>query len=240
MMQAAIVEDNKQMGEMIRDALIRTFEQKQAPVAFDVFSEGSAFLSMFEQHYHYDFIFLDIEMPKLDGFEVCRRVRARKPDALVVFISSREELVFQSFEVQPFRFIRKSHLQESLNSLTDALLAEISHRQSRLIQVTEPVSGDIYSFDVNQILYIEAQRKLCRIVCQDHDTLVHCKFMELQELLKEEAFLQIHRSFLVNCKYIFHIGKTNVILTNREEVPLSRNRADEIRSAYLAYLSGNL
>lgn len=114
MIQAAIVEDEKEARVYLRNNLVRAFAERNRNLAVDLFADGQEFFSMFEKHYHYDVLFLDIEMSGLSGFEICRRVREIKPDMLVVFISGREELVFQSFEVQPFRFIRKGSFSSSV------------------------------------------------------------------------------------------------------------------------------
>ncbi len=111
MFQAAIVEDEEVFLKRTRELLANTFKEKNVDVAFDFFMSGEELLPMIEQHFHYDIIFLDIEMPGMDGISVCRRIKEIAPDALVVFISNKESLVFQTFEVQPFRFIRKSELK---------------------------------------------------------------------------------------------------------------------------------
>ena len=75
MYQAAIVEDEPNILNHIKESLIDSFTKRQVPVAFDTFLSGTKFLRMFEEHYHYDVIFLDIEMPEIDGIEVCRRIQ---------------------------------------------------------------------------------------------------------------------------------------------------------------------
>ena len=126
MYQAAIVEDEEIFLNSTKFLLAETFAAKNASVAFDFFLSGDEFLPMIEQHFHYDCIFLDIEMPGIDGLSLCRRIREVSPDALVVFISNKESLVFQTFEVQPFRFIRKSELKEMAAPLVGSILAEWS------------------------------------------------------------------------------------------------------------------
>ena len=235
--QAAIVEDEKEARVYLRDNLVRAFAERNRNLAVDLFADGQEFFSMFEKHYHYDVLFLDIEMSGLSGFEICRRVREIKPDMLVVFISGREELVFQSFEVQPFRFIRKGSFSQQCSALADAVIEELERRAEKIISVTEPLSHDIYSFDIRKISYIEASNKDCLINTTAGETRIKCKFSQLEELLRNEPFLKVHRSYLVNCSYIFYIGKTSLSLTTGVEIPLSRGRAEEIKAAYMRYIA---
>lgn len=240
MIQAAIVEDSPEAITYIRDVLSAECERQNLNMGFDLFSGGEAFLSMIDQHYHFDVLFLDIEMPGIDGFETCRRVRAIDPDALVVFISSREELVFQSFEVQPFRFIRKGILPEQAESLVSALADALSKRNQRIIHITEPLSKDIYAFNVRQIKYVEAQRKECVIACTDGDVTVKAKLMDVEAMLRTEPFIKVHRSYLVNCRYVFHIGKNSLLLTTRDEIPISRGKSEAIKAEYMRLIARGL
>lgn len=237
MIQAAIVEDEEEARIYLRDKLVHAFALQGVNMAVDLFSDGEEFFRMFEKHYHYDVLFLDIEMPGLSGFDVCRKVREEKPDMLVVFISGREELVFQSFEVQPFRFIRKGSFTDQVASLSMSILKELERRKEKILSVTEPISHDIYSFDIRMIVYIEASNKDCLIHCTNGVTKVKCRFTDLESSLQGDAFLKIHRSYLVNCSYIFYIGKSSLTLTTKEELPISRGRVDDIKKAYLQFLS---
>jgi DNA-binding LytR/AlgR family response regulator len=235
MYQAAIVEDETQIRNYIKNTLIKSFENQQVHITFDSFSSGEKFLSMFDQHYHFDLIFLDIEMPGMDGISICRRIREVAPDTLVVFISNKEELVFQTFEVQPFRFIRKSEYDKQLPFLVQAIIGQLNAQNSQMIRIHEPSSGDIFSFDVKKVLYVEAQRKNCRIVTTTNELIIQCKLMELEEKLSEFFFIKPHRSYLVNCQYIFYVGKNSLQLTNKEEIPISRGKVEEIKQLFLDY-----
>ena len=235
MYQAAIVEDEDQIRSYLKETLYETFESQNIHVAFDTFASGDKFLSMFTQHYHFDIIFLDIEMPGMDGISVCKKIREIAPNALVIFISNKEDLVFQTFEVQPFRFIRKSEYIKQLPTLVNGIISKLNALNTCMICIPEVSSGDLFSFDVQQVLYVEAQRKNCRIVTTAGDLIIHCKLMDIEKKLVDFPFLKPHRSYFVNCQYIFYIGKNSLQLTNKEEIPISRSKVSEIKQAFLNY-----
>ncbi|MBP3263020.1 LytR/AlgR family response regulator transcription factor [Pseudobutyrivibrio sp.] len=235
MYQAAIVDDELDILNSTKALLADEFAKCNTAVAFDFFTASEDFLSMFESHFNYDIIFLDIEMPNIDGISVCRKIRQLSKDALVIFISNKEELVFQTFEVQPFRFIRKSELKELCPSLVDSIINELKRRSPQTFTIIENNGGDVLSFDARNIIYVEAQRKECKIVTTNGDSTVKMKLMDLDEKLENFHFVKIHRSFLVNMDYIFRITKNSIILTSGEELPISRGSSDTLKQLFINY-----
>ena len=235
MYQAAIVEDEAVILEHLKNTLIQEFDKKGTTVAFDAFTSGSRFLEMYEAHYHYDVIFLDIEMPEINGIDVCKKIREFSSDSVVVFISNKEELVFQTFEVQPFRFIRKEAFENTVASLVDSIIYKWQQNKGRLLHLREKGSNDLYSFSISLILYIVAQRKDCLIVTTEGTCVFRCKLRELEEKLADYHFIKIHRSYLVNYMNIFHIGKSFVQLTNGTRLPISRGKTEEVKQLFLKY-----
>lgn len=164
MYQIAVCDDEKEVARYLGKNLTKGFAENGIAAAVDFFEDGQSFLQMFEKHYHYDVVFLDIDMPGIDGIEVCRRIRNISSGCICIFISNKEELVFHTFEVQPFRFVRKTDFHIQCLPLVKAVSQELRRREQREIQIVESGSGDIFSFEIGQIMYVEAQRKKVKIV----------------------------------------------------------------------------
>lgn len=69
----------------------------------------------------YDICFLDIDLKNEDGITLAKKLKTYNSQLIIIFISQREDLVFQTFSVQPFQFIRKKHYQEVFNQLNYSL-----------------------------------------------------------------------------------------------------------------------
>ena len=231
--RAAVCEDSARTLEVIHEQLSKEFLRQNFKIEFDCYTEPEVLLETCRTGTAYHILFLDIDMPGINGIELCRRIQCGSPNVLTVFISGKDKMVFQTFQVRPFRFIRKSHFTEELPALVNDIIHEMRMQEGTSISIEELHSGNLYSLNTNQILYIEALVKDCRIVLTSQEIQIHYKLKDFEALLKQYGFLRPHRSFLVNYRYIFSIQKTSLILDNGQHIPLSRNRVDTVKEEFI-------
>lgn len=233
MYQGVLFEDDIEAGEYLCERITQQFSLRNEIIQLILCDHGTTFLQTADEHISYDVFFLDIEMPGLDGIALAKRLREIYPNTPMVFVSSHESLVFNTFEVEPFRFIRKGQFEVSLAPLVSDLLIKLKKNGQRTIYLTEPGTGDIYSFYMSDLHYIEAQRKDCRLRTRDRDVYLRCQISVLEKQLEKWSFIKCHRSYLVNWRCIFLIGKNTIRLTNGEEIPLSRAHSNAVRLAFM-------
>lgn len=230
---AAICEDEEKILAYLLRKLGQAFEHFGLDFSFDGYASGMELLKELSTGKTFDLLFLDIEMPRLNGIELCRRIRAINPDVLVIFISNKEELVFQTFEVRPFRFVRKSHFKEELPQLILDIKHELEKQIGHTITIREQNSTNVYSLNVNQILYAEVIGKYCNIVTTTKALTVKYTITDLEDLLADYGFLRPHRSYLVNYRYIYQINSHEVVLDDQSSIPLSKQRVEKIKTQFL-------
>ena len=230
---AAVCEDSPRTLNVIHEQLLKAFHDQYFEIDFDCYTEPETLLEACRSGNTYHILFLDIDMPGINGIELCRRIKSVNSDVLTIFISGKEKMVFQTFQVRPFRFIRKSHFTLELPALVNDIIHEMKMQEGTSLSIEELYSGNIYSLNTNQIIYIEALVKDCRIVLSNQDIQIHYKLKDFEVLLKQYGFLRPHRSFLVNYKYIFSIQKTGLILDNGQRIPLSRNRMETVKEEFI-------
>ena len=231
----AVCDDEPVHARRIREAVETEFRSRGYPINVDTYTSPLSLQKRLEQGLCYDVLFLDIDMPDLDGIALCRRVRELKGDTLVVFISNCEAMVFQVFEVAPFRFIRKSRLQEELGKVTRDLLVDLDRRAACYLRLEDEREGTLYSVNVRHLMYVEALRKQCGLHSVGETVELTCQFGTLCRFLEPFDFILIHRSYTVNPLYIYRINSDSVTLDNREVLPMSRSRKAAVQEAFFAW-----
>lgn len=97
------------MGLLLRDAVYKMIESHGEQAVIEDFSDGQTCLSQLGSR-KFNILFLDIEMPGVDGFSMAGKMQKSYPNIVLIFVSSHESLVFQSYEYDTFWFMRKSAL----------------------------------------------------------------------------------------------------------------------------------
>jgi DNA-binding LytR/AlgR family response regulator len=234
----ALCEDNQSSLRYIEKQLTSLFELHGFPVSLDTYGSGVSLLAKLEKgERSYNAVFVDIEMPAMNGIDLCRKLRELSKDVYIIFVSNREEFVFKTFEVKPFRFIRKNHWSEDAPPMVNDLINELRQNEELLVPVAELHSDVIHSLDVGHIIYIEVFSRYCHIVSETKKEFdIQYKLKDMYELLKDYGFLQPHRSFIVNYRYIYRIEKDSVLLTNKKELPLSRSFREQFRNEFFSLM----
>ena len=187
-----------------------------------------------------DLIFLDIQMPKINGFEMLELV---ENPPLVIFTTAFEEYAIKAFEAQaidyllkPFskeRFekaIQKVLLQDKINSIknTEAVIASASNNPIQQNRVVVKDGSKIKIIPVNQIQYVEAADDYVKIVTEAGSFLKKKTMGYFEQTMQQYNFVRIHRSYIINSQLITRIDvheKDNhiVLLSNGIQLPVSKS-----------------
>lgn len=121
-------------------------------------------------------------------------------------------------------------------ALTDGIQKALARRKGIMLTIQEEHSNAVYSININEILYIEVVGKYCEITTVSQALTIRYKLSDLAGQLAEYGFLQPHRSYLVNYRYIFSIENTELILDDQTRIPLSRKRAKETKEQFMDFM----
>ncbi|WP_338844561.1 LytTR family DNA-binding domain-containing protein [Massilia sp. W12] len=194
-----------------------------------------------------DLVLLDIQMPKLNGFEVLELAAGRAPAPHYIFVSAFDQYALKAFEVHALDYLLKpvsperlahalNHARQSLGR-AQALAPLVQHAQLQhgpLTRILIRDGGKVHVAPLEQIRYIEAQDDYVQIHCAGRSFLKNQRLSELEALLDPARFLRIHRSYILNLDYLARIeplskDSQQALLTSGDKLPISRSGYQKLK-----------
>lgn len=183
----------------------------------------------------YDLAFLDIDMGPLNGVDLAHRLHELRPDMLLIFVTNYVEYSLQGYEVQAFRYLLKSELEEKLPGYYQKALEELQHSAD---EMTFNANGEQLRIKYQDILYMESRQRVMRLFTLT-DTrsrgYFYASMEDTEKQLAPAGFLRVQRSYLVNMAHIQKLNYDKVILTDGTELPVSQKMYASIKAKYLRW-----
>ena len=234
MLKIAILDDDK-TALMISTSAVEAFlKEKNAEYRLFSFSNPLNFLASAKEE-KFDLSFLDIDMPEMNGLSVANELATISKYGQIIFLSQREDLVFECLKFHPFGFIRKSKLIDDFSLMMNQFFQTIANNESNETKIDFFDKTKTYSFKIKDIVYIEGDRNYQKVVLKDKSSQnIRVPLGTLEEKLREYGFLRIHKGYLLNYLYIRSIENEEVYLTTGTSLPMAKKRKEEIMKQYLA------
>ena len=202
-----------------------------AEIQVTAFTSGVECMEYFEKRNVVDILFLDIDMPDVNGIEVARKIREWNERQLIVFLTLHADYVFDTFEVQPFRFIRKTRMHMELFLALKAAIPILEHRKERYLELkTEDGREQI---NVHDIVYVELLQRHMHYFLKDGREIVENKTIKklLQELSYDDHFVLLDSGLLLNIEYEKAYTMQSVTLMSGITLSVARTRAKDVKRA---------
>lgn len=233
MLKIAVCDDDIVITAKIETLLENILKRNLIEVdTIDVFNSSRNFLNYVKKNNEYDLIYLDIEMPEVDGIKLAEKIREENRDVLFIYISSYENYFVDMIKVTPFRFIRKPIDDRQFTEDLNAACKEIMERAAYFEYTYNKVT---YRVLIKDIIYFESFGRNIHIITTKEIRRYVGKLNQVEKQLKllKSQFLRIHQSFLVNRNLIVEINFDNLIMSNGESLRISYDRRKQIRRSYL-------
>lgn len=216
------------------DMLLRSIANKNfIEIDNEVFWNGENLVKAVEKGERFDIIYLDIEMDKEDGISAAKKIRKYDNNVFIIYVTSHENHMQESFSVRPFQFLVKPVSEMQIEICFKAAYEAICKGDFYFRYSYRRLH---YKIPIKEIMYFESSKRKVFIVTEKESYTVYEKLNEIERCLKESklSFLRVHQSYLVNYKYIEAHSYDFVSIKNAKRIPISEDRRKMIGEQYCA------
>lgn len=225
----AICDDNENQIKDIRHLLNEWAEGKSFSIAIDEYISAEGFLFNYEDK-PCDLLLLDIEMGKISGMELARRLRSNEDMLPIVFITGYSDYMNEGYEVEALHYLMKPVDKQKLFAVLDRYMKRHTSENDIIIKCNDRMTH--ISTDI--IIYCEAVGKRTHIYTSDGVIICEEGIGNFSNAL-DSGFVFCHRSYIVNLRYIKSIGKTEITLDNGTSIPISRRLYKEVNESFIQF-----
>jgi two-component system LytT family response regulator len=243
-MKKAIIIDDEPLARSLVKEYLAFYPQIQLVQECNDGFEG---VKAIQQHQP-DIVFLDIQMPKINGFEMLELID--EPPA-IIFTTAFDEYAIRAFESHAVDYLLKPFSKERFSkaidkwlnqqgvmqqkSATESLLQSPAHSPLQSERIVVKTGGRIKIIPVHEIQYLEAADDYVKIITAEGNFLKKKTMSYFEEALDPKLFVRTHRSYIVNVQLITRIDpyeKENqvAILTTGVKIPVSKNGYVKLKS----------
>lgn len=229
-MKIAICDDEKSEQQLLCKYVEEWASGKGERVEMSCFDSAESFLFSWEDEKDYKVLILDIEMGSMNGMELARRIRETDSDIPILFVTGYSEYMQFGYDVTALHYLMKPVNKEKFFSVLDRLPTEQREAEKILFQTDE---GNV-SLPLGEIWYVEADGHRCALHTQNTAMLLKESIGSVEKRLTGyEAITKCHRCYLVNLQHVSVVLKEELVMDNRERVPLSRNLRKAANDAFI-------
>lgn len=231
-LRIAVCDDETFALDVIREAIGKVLQEKKVQGEVRTFINAES-LEKKMREVSFDLLLLDIDMPVVDGIAFGKKLRGQRNKVDIIYVSSREDKVFDSLRVNPYGFIRKNHFLEDIPQVLGGYLDQ--REDGKESRVVLQLKDQTETVNIEDILFIEGARKYQQfyIAAREKPLAVRKQMQELEEEFKDYGFIRIHKGYLVNYKHIQVFKENDVVLDNGMSLPMSRRKAAEVKDYYM-------
>ena len=224
-MNVAIVDDELEMRQTLVDYIGRFGEESGIELETVTFESGEQFLKNYKLIF--DIIIFDIDMPGINGIDTARKLREMDSNVTIIFVTNIAQYAINGYEVDAVDYILKPVSYYDFSMKFHRTVAKAAQKKERTIKI-EIAEALIYVEVLSHYLYFHTTKR---------DYRSRGNISEIEKELEKYNFVRIHRSYIVNLKYVSKVLSKEVTV-GEHVLPVSRNYKEKLKDEYLKYIRG--
>lgn len=231
LIKIAIVEDDETCTACLQELLVRYEKEYGEAFHIDTFSSGIDFISDYTAEY--DLIFMDIDMPLMNGYKTAQFLRKVDSEVALIFVTNLAKYAIKGYEVDACDFIIKPVDYKSFSVKLKKAIARLEKNQENYLTVTS--RNGVLKVYYSEIYYITVFQRYVMLHTKKGPIEMHTSMKELEVKLKDTTFIRGDNSSMVNLTYVTAVNQEGAIV-NGELIPCSRNRRKALLDAFTLYV----
>lgn len=234
MIRIGLIDDDPNHLSLLRTFLLKYEQEKQIRFSVQEYQNGLNFVEDYDGTL--DVVFLDIEMPHMDGMTAARTIRERDSSLGIVFVTNMAQYAIHGYEVNAIDFIVKPvSYYVFADKLEKAIRFAQLHSEEDFVIQTDDAIVRITS---SKILYIEKDKNYLIFHTQMGTYRARGTMIAMEERFQKSGFSKCISGCLINLKYVTRLTKDTVWVGDTQ-LPVSRQRRKEFKEDFMKYLGGD-
>lgn len=232
MIKIAVCDDEKQIRLRLLTIIQQYFDEIGREVWIAGFKKGQELLNA---KMRFDIIFLDIEMPELNGIETAKKLRKWDVTSKIIYVTNYDNYQRNAYEVHAFDYLSKPVSDKNIFKVLTEAIRYLDNATEKHKCVLETKTG-IVTIDIEDIYYFEYSSRQAIIHTTRENYSASYSLKELYEKFNKYNFESPHKSFIVNMLYVKRIKGFDILLENGDIVPLAQKRAVVFKNRFNDFL----
>ena len=234
MLNIAVIEDNDRDAKILEQCLTRYATQNHLQFQVAHFSSALKFINAYKSNY--DLIFMDIEMPLMDGMTAAKCIRELDQSVIIIFITNMAKYAIKGYEVGALDFVLKPVSYFAFSLKITKALTSLAHREKASVLLT--FKNGMMRLPAEDITYIEILRRQMIVHTETEVYPVAGTLTEMEAKLGDAGFARCNKGYLVNLRHVKRITADSVQVGN-DELLISRRRREDFLAAMTDYYGEN-
>lgn len=220
MIAVAVCDDAPKITDSLKKSIEEYGALKQKEIRVLLYHSGEELLEKYVSEI--DILFLDIQMPGIDGITAAEKLRQKDQKVLIIFLTSFIKYALDGYRVNASNYLVKPVSRKRLYLELDRWIGELEKKEEPFLAVRND-NGE-YKVLLKTIRYIETYQRNLMIHTDTADLICYQKLKAVEEATTPYGFARSHASYLVNVFYVQTVEKGEMRLTTGEVLPIGRTR----------------
>lgn len=227
MLNIVICDDDEQFVTQLEGLISKYLKYNNFKADVQTFTKSQELIKYIQNEENLDLLFLDIELDGMTGIDIGKSLRSEfyNDSVQIVFISSKADYAIQLFDIRPLNFLVKpieyskvEYIMEEYNRLFKFQHNYFDYR----------IGKQTYQIDTQSILYFQSIGKKINMVTLMGKKEFYGKLSDVCTRINANSFCEVHKSYIINMRYVLEYCKDQVVMTNGDVIPVSRSMRDKL------------